>query len=101
VVIVRHLGKEVSAFVVHAALERDGGSLGLRLGEFVAVEDVCDSAAVRNHIALEAPFAAQLVLKQKLIGAGGLAVDAVVRAHYRVGLGFSDGGAEGRQIGVD
>ena len=67
----------------------------------MAVEDVDDRAAVGHHVALEAPLAAQLILEQELVGAGGLAVDAVVGAHHRVGLGLGDRGAEGGQIGVE
>ncbi len=65
------------------------------------VEDVDDRAAVGDDVALEAPLAAELILEQELVGAGGLAVDAVVGAHDGVGLALGDGGAEGGQIGVE
>ena len=75
---------------------------GLRLGRLVVVagEDVDNRAAVGDHVALEAPLAAQLILEQELVGAGGLAVNAVVGAHHRVGLALCHRGAEGGQIGV-
>ena len=66
----------------------------------VAGEDVNHRAAIGNHVALEVPLTAQLVLQQEFIGAGGLAVDAVVSAHYGAGLGLGDRGAEGGQISV-
>ena len=65
------------------------------------LEDVDDRAAVGDDVALEAPLAAKLILKQELIGAGRLAIDAVVGAHHGAGFAFGDGGAEGGQIGVE
>ena len=67
----------------------------------VALEDINDGATVGNDVAIEAPLATKLILKQELIGAGGLAVYAVVRAHDGVGLGFSHCGPESRQVSVD
>ena len=43
--------------------------------------NVRNCAAVRDHITLKAPLAAELVLHQVLVGACGLAIDGVVRAH--------------------
>ncbi len=98
--IVSHLGEVVSALVVHATLEADSGGFRLRRLEVVAVVDVHHRAAVRYHVAFESPFAAKLVLQQKLVGAGWLAVDAVVSAHHGVGLGLGHCGAKGGQIGI-
>ena len=61
--VVRHLGAEVDALVVHAALQADRRGLRLRRLVVVAVENVAHRAAVRNHVALEAPLAAQLILQ--------------------------------------
>ncbi len=36
-----------------------------------------------------------------MVGAGGLAVDCVVRAHHRAGFSLNDGGAECRLVRVD
>ena len=98
--VVAHLVGAVHALVVHAAFEADGR--GLRLGGLVvmALEDVDDRSAIGDHVALESPLASQLVLQKEFIGAGGLAVDAVIGAHHRAGFGLDDRGAEGRQIGV-
>ena len=90
----------VQAFVIHAALDGQGGSFRLRLGEVVIAKDVDDGGAVRDHVALEIPFAPQLVLEQKLVDARGLSVDAVVGAHDRASLAFGDRGPKSGQIGV-
>jgi len=66
----------------------------------VAVHNVANRAAIGDNVTLEAPFAAQLILQQELIGAGGLAVNAVVGAHHAAGLALGNGGAKGGQIGV-
>ena len=87
VVVVIDLDGEVDALVVHAAAQADGGGLGLGGIELVAVVDVEDGAAVGDDVALEVPPAAELVLKQELVGAGGLAVDGVVGTHDGAGLG--------------
>src|SRR5581483_8611286 len=63
--------------------------------------DISDRIAVGNHVSLEAPLPAQLVLKQVLARAGRLPVDRVVSAHHRPGLSFHDRGAEGRLVGID
>ena len=91
---------EVNALVIHAALhgQRRGFSLGL--GEVMIAENVDDCFAIRNHIALKSPLAAQLILQQKLVDAGRLAVDAVVGAHHRTGLPLRHRRAKRRQIGV-
>ena len=62
---------------------------------------VANRVAIRNHIPLEAPLAAQLVLQQVLVGACRLAIDCVVCAHHRAGFAFHDGSAECGLVGVD
>ena len=101
IMVVLDLEGEVDAFVVHAALQADGGRLRLRRLEVVVLVDIDDRAAIGDDITFEVPLAAELVLKQEFVGACGLAVDAVVGAHDGGGLGLCDGGAEGGQIGVD
>ena len=66
----------------------------------VSAEDVDHRIAVGYYIAVELPRPAQLVLKQKIVGAGRLAVDPVVSAHHRSRLALGDGGAERGKIGV-
>src|SRR6185437_14337493 len=91
---------EVGAFVVHAAFERDRGGLRLARAIVVPIEYVAYRVTVGDHVALEPPSAAQGVLQREFVGAGRLAVDAVVSAHDRSGMTFDDGGAERRQISV-
>ena len=89
------------AFVVDAR-PHGGGDGGGGIGRvMVVVADVLHRIAVGNHVAGETPRAAQVMLQQHVVGAGGLAVDAVVGAHDRAGLGLGDRRAEGRQVGVD
>ena len=64
-------------------------------------ENVDHCTAIGNHIALEAPFAAQLILQQKLVRAARLAVDRVVRAHHRSCVAFRYSSAKRRQISID
>ena len=63
-------------------------------------EDVDHGVAIGDHVALEVPLAAQLVLQQKLVCAGGLPIDAVVGAHHGAGLALGYRRAECRQVGV-
>ena len=89
------------AFVVHARAH-GGGDRGGGIGRvMVVVADVLHRIAVGNHVAGETPRAAQVMLQQQVVGAGGLAVDAVVGAHDRAGPGLGDRRAKGRQVGVD
>ena len=52
---------------------------------------------VRDEHALEAPFAAQHVAQQPLVGVNRYAVDLVVGGHDRADARLDDGGAEGCQ----
>src|SRR5690606_20387671 len=88
------------ALVVHARAHRRGDRRGRIRRVVVVAVDVGDRVAVGDHVALEAPGAAQVVLEQQVVGAGRLAVDAVVGAHHRTGAAFHDRGAERRQVGV-
>src|ERR1039458_9739814 len=63
--------------------------------------NVDDCAAVRNHVTLKAPLAAKLIHKQKVVGAGGLAVDVVVSAHDGAGFAFGNGSTKGRQVRIE
>ena len=88
------------AFVVDPGAQGGGHGAG-RVGCVVVVgADVGDRVAVGDHVAVEAPGAAQRVLQQQLAGAGRLAVDPVVGAHHRAGATFDHRGAERRQVGV-
>ena len=64
------------------------------------LENVYDGVAIGNDIALKVPGAAELILKQKCVRAGGLAVDPVVSAHNRFCLAFGDGRAKCGQVGI-
>ncbi len=67
---------------------------------FMAIGDILDGIAVGNNVALKAPGSAQMIFQQQIVGAGWLAIDAVIRAHDRSGLRFDDRRPEGRQIGI-
>src|SRR5215831_18095164 len=64
----------------------------------MALVDIIDGAAVRNHIAVETPLASQDVDEQMRVSATGLAVCSVVRAHDGRGLSFHDRCPKRRQI---
>ena len=66
----------------------------------VTAKDVAHRATVRNHISLEVPGAAQSMLEQKLVGAGGLAVDRVIRTHDRSRVPFNHRSAKRRHVRV-
>src|SRR5206468_11748574 len=80
--------------------DRNRSSFSNRFGEFVTVVNVVNRIAIGNHIAIELPGAAQLVDEKEVVGACGLAVDAVVGTHHRLGLAFDNRRAECGQIGV-
>src|SRR3974390_1854433 len=62
--------------------------------------NVLYSTAVGDHVSLEVPRLAQLVFQQEGIGAGGLAVNAVVGAHHRSRFRLGNGSAKGWQVSV-
>ena len=64
-------------------------------------ENILNRATVGDDIPSKVPLPAQLILKQELIGARGLAVDGVIGAHHRPGLAFNYGGAEDGFVSVE
>ena len=60
---------------------------------------IVDGAAVADHVAREAPTAAQDVGQQELAAAAGFAERAVVGAHHGLDPG-ADEFLEGRQVGI-
>ena len=52
---------------------------GWVLVEMMIPKDIDDRRAIRNHVALKTPLAAQLILQQELADTGGLPVDARYR----------------------
>ena len=99
------LGTEIVAVIaadhVHSGLEaeRDALHAVLLIGKGVLAIDVRRAAAVGDDIALEAPVAPQPFLHQERAGAGGDAVERVVGAHDRPGLGLGHRLAEGGEVG--
>ena len=93
-------GSKCDALIVHAAYHGDGRALRLCRTVSMVRGNVPDGVAVRDHVSVEAPLAAQLILQQILVGACRLAIDGVIRAHDGTGLPFHDGGAEGRLVGI-
>lgn len=71
-----------------AALHGQRGSCRLGFGKLMVTKDVDDCVAIGNYVALKTPLAAQLILEQKLVGAGRLPVDAVIGAHHRLDTGW-------------
>src|ERR1700676_150891 len=66
----------------------------------LGLAEIVDGVAIGNDVAVKLPIAAEDVAEEHVAGAGGGFVDAVVGAHDGVGVAFSDGGAEGGQVGV-
>ena len=66
----------------------------------MTLEHVDNGIAIGHHISVKLPGAAQRVFQQECIGARGLSIDAVVRAHDGLSLAFGHGGAKRRQVGV-
>ena len=64
-------GSEGDALVVHAANYGDRGALRLRRTIAMIGSNVSDCVTVRDHVPLETPLAAQLVLQQVLVCACG------------------------------
>ena len=98
--VVFYLG-EVNALVIHAALNGKRGRFRLGLRKMMITKNIDDRIAVRNYIALKVPLAAQLILKQELVYAGRLAVNAVVSTHHRRGLAFGYRRAKRGQIRIN
>ena len=88
-----------SAVQVAAALQRQGGGLRRGFRHVVVLVDVRDGAAVGHDVAGELPFSAQDALQQVGMGAAGLAVHAVVRAHHALHARLGDQRLEGGQVG--
>ena len=66
----------------------------------VSLEEVDNGIAVGNNITIKLPGAAERVFQQERIGARGLTIDAVIRAHNGLGFAFGYGRAERWQIRV-
>ena len=88
-----------AASEIRAGSEREGGSLGERHDEAVALVKIVDGPAVGDNVAAKAPLIAEKTEKE-LIGAGGFTADGIVGAHDGVGVAINDGGAEGGRVGV-
>ncbi len=64
----------------------------------LALKDVPNSAAVRNHISAEAPFAAQNQVEQLVADAVGFSIQSRIGAHHGESLTFAQAGFESGQI---
>ena len=95
-----HMQVGVAAVQVAAHLEGQGGGLGRGIGDHVAGMEIADGPAVGSHMTFEAPLLTQDIHQQGLGAAGRFAVDAVVRAHECLDIGFLDGSLEGGQVGL-
>ena len=84
---------------VGARFDGESGSLRKSDNEIVGLVEIADGPTVGNDVAFEAPLVSKQI-EEKMIGAGGFAVDGVVRAHDGVGAALDDGSAEGRRVGV-
>ena len=93
-------GSEGDALVVHAANYGDRGALRLRGTIAMIGSNVSDCVTVRDHVPLETPLAAQLILQQVLVCARRFAVDRIVGTHHRPCFAFDHGGAECRFVRV-
>ena len=84
---------------ISAGLKRDRSRVHDIRRVVVAFGDVHDSAAVRDDESFEPPCAAQMILQQHLVGAGGVSVDGVVGTHDGLDVSVDHGGAEGGEVG--
>ena len=62
--------------------------------------DIRDCAQSLTTYPSKLPGIAQVIAQQHGVSASRRAVNGVVSAHHRLRVGFRDGGAEGRQVGV-
>src|ERR1035438_9079102 len=67
-----------AAIEIGTRLERKRDAFRGGAGELVRLIDVADGAAIGNHIPLKAPLFAQNVGEQAGVGAGRLAIHAVI-----------------------
>ena len=93
---------QVDRAAVDVAAVLDGQGRGLRRGvrHLVVQVEVAQRPAVGDKVARKAPLVAQDV-RQKVAGARGLAVDAVVGAHDALDLRLLDQGLKGGQVRVE
>ena len=94
-----HVQVGVAAVHVAAHFEGQGGGFGSGAGHEMPGVEIADGPAVGGHMPLEGPLIAQNIHQQGLGAAGSLAVDAVVRAHDALHLGFLDCRFKGGQVG--
>src|ERR1051325_5908801 len=96
----RATNRRTSDVSISCSLIKPWFTASIRLAYPVPQVHVTDRPAVGHDIPGEMPFAPQDLLEQQVAAAGGLAVDAVVGAHQRVGAAFPDRHLEVRQIAL-
>ena len=100
----RHIGATAHGHAahaqVHAILDRPRRSTRGVLFQFVGRPNVGDGIHVGDHIALEAPFAAQDVVEKELARGAGFASEAIVCTHDGPCLAFDDGGFKRWEISL-
>ena len=94
-----HVQVSIAAVQVAAHFQCQGSGLRGSLGDHMTFVEVTNGPAVGDHMALKAPFAADLIHQQELTAAAGLAVGSVVSTHDRFCLGILDAGLEGIEVG--
>ena len=90
--------EDAAAAQVAAVIDAQRGRFRGRRDDLVVLVNILDRSAVADDVTVELPFPAQFVLQQHLRGAGGFAVDAVIRAHDGLDVRFLNGRLERRQI---
>ena len=88
-----------AAVQVAAVLDGQRGRFRRGIRDLVVQMEIADCAAVGDKVSLKSPVAAQN-FGQQIVGAGGLAIDAVVSAHDAFDLRFLDQCLKGGKIGI-
>ena len=84
---------------IGAGFYGESGGLRQRENVIVALVDIADGPAIGDDVTAEAPLIAEKA-EEKMIGAGGLVENGIVRAHDGSGVAIDDGGAEGGRVRV-
>ena len=101
-----HLHRLLQAVVLTAAVEVGASfhsqrrSFRTPFHDLVCLPDVPDGSAVRHHVALKAPLAAEDVGQQEAAAATRVSAETVVRTHDRVRARPADAHFEGGEVGA-
>ena len=89
-----------AAIQIRPGFDGVGVSLFGAGGKMMPTLDIGNRIAIGDHVPVESPILAQMLLKQHGVGARRRPVDGVVGAHDRIRVTVHDGGAERGEIRV-